>query len=258
VTTGADIVRAARRYIGVKETPRGSNRQQFGARYGMNGVAWCSIFVAEVLADVGIDVRRLVTPGYASCEMALAGFRAKHWTVPNSAAQPGDVVFYQFDRDRAADHTGIIESVTGGHLVAIEGNTGVGHDTNGGAVMERQRSWSLVKGIGRIPGLGQPPKATPQPPSAPHPNPDAAPIPMVHLEDDMPGYLFKSNDGQVWLTNGLDIGPVPAATGAELQAKVNELLFLGLANNQHDSAGNVVIPQNQRFIDDCRRRKAAA
>lgn len=31
--------------LGTSETPPGSNRQKYGAAYGMNGVAWCAIFV---------------------------------------------------------------------------------------------------------------------------------------------------------------------------------------------------------------------
>lgn len=31
-------------FVGVKESPAGSNRQQFGVWYGWNGVAWCAIF----------------------------------------------------------------------------------------------------------------------------------------------------------------------------------------------------------------------
>lgn len=243
--TTADILTTATREIGYTESPRGSNRTKFGAWYGMNGQPWCSIFVAWVFGQQGVDLRRLVTPGYASCEMALVGYRAKRWTIAPSAAGPGDVVFFQFDRDAASDHTGIVQSVGGGKLVTIEGNTGHRNNTNGGAVMRRDRSWSQVSGVARVPGLvAVPPGGQPIPPPAPHPNVEAKPTPIVPKESDMRSYLIKSSDGRIWNTDGLSRRPVSTP------ANVQKLVFLGQVSNAHDSAGNIEIPTDDAYLSD--------
>lgn len=245
MATAAQIVATAASQIGVTEKPRGTNRTPYGAWYGMNGQPWCSIFVAWCYAQHDIDLRRVVTPGYASCEMALVAYRAKRWTLAPSAAQPGDIVFFQFDRDRAADHTGIVESVTGGRLVTVEGNTGATNQTNGGAVMRRTRSWAQVKGVARVPLLtATAPPAAPIPAPAPHPNPDAAPAFTPPQESEMRSYLIKSSDGRIWNTDGLVRRPVATPEN------VKKLVFLGQVSNAHDSAGNVQIPTDDAFLSD--------
>ena len=62
---------------------------------------------------------------------------------------PGDIVLYNFDSRPDADHCGICESAGGGKVTCIEGNTSVTSDDNGGKVMRRTRSQSLVLGAYR-------------------------------------------------------------------------------------------------------------
>ena len=61
----------------------------------------------------------------------------------------GDVVIYDFPGGAATDHCGIVEAAEAETLTAIEGNTAVGNDSNGGAVMRRSRSLRLVVGAVR-------------------------------------------------------------------------------------------------------------
>ena len=63
--------------------------------------------------------------------------------------QPGDIIFYNFHGKAAAEHVGICESAGGSSIVTIEGNTGVGNDANGGAVMRRTRSLGQIVGAYR-------------------------------------------------------------------------------------------------------------
>ena len=63
--------------------------------------------------------------------------------------QPGDIVIYDWGRDGVPDHCGIIETVGGSSVVAIEGNTAVGNDSNGGEVMRRTRTLSQIIGAVR-------------------------------------------------------------------------------------------------------------
>lgn len=76
-------------------------------------------------------------------------FKNQNRLVDPKSARPGDLVFYQFDTDAYADHIGIVESVTATGVVAIEGNTSVTSNDNGGAVMRRSRKWSCVMAVAR-------------------------------------------------------------------------------------------------------------
>lgn len=176
MTTPQLFVATAAAEIGYTESPRGSNRTKYGQWYGLNGEPWCSIFVAYCAARVGQDVRRLAE-NWAYTPSALDGLRKRGMTVPNNQARAGDIVFFDFPPRDRTQHVGIIESASPQGLVTIEGNTGVGNDANGGAVMRRQRRWADVTGIGRLNWA-----PAPQPP---------APIPaqIPQEDDDMAAYI---------------------------------------------------------------------
>ena len=112
--------------------------------YGENGVPYCAMFVSWVFAHAGASCTGL--PG-AYCPTMLAAGN----TVSPSSAQPGDVVYYDWNGDGESDHVGIVEENQGSYLVTIEGNTstGSGSQTNGGVVARRQRAWDYVCGIVR-------------------------------------------------------------------------------------------------------------
>ena len=66
--------------------------------------------------------------------------------------QPGDIVFYDWKGNHTKrDHVGIVLEVYNGgaSILAIEGNTAVGNDSNGGQVMERPRDRKYITGYGR-------------------------------------------------------------------------------------------------------------
>ena len=63
--------------------------------------------------------------------------------------RPGDVVIYDFPGGGVTDHCGIVESAAADTVTAIEGNTAVGNDSNGGMVMRRNRTLRLVVGAVR-------------------------------------------------------------------------------------------------------------
>lgn len=137
------ILDIARAEIGVRESPAGSNCQKYGKAYGWDGVAWCAIFVWWCFHQVDADA--LLPKKTASCwEMMDAAKKAGIWKV--SGFKPGDVLIYKFG---ASYHTGICESVSGNTVTAIEGNTGISNDANGGMVMRRRRSVAFVKGAVR-------------------------------------------------------------------------------------------------------------
>lgn len=194
MTTVTDVLALARSQIGTTEHPRGSNRTPYGVAYGMNGVAWCSIFVWWVFRQCGIDLRAEVAMGYSDCDTALDGFRRRGWVVSRKDARPGDIVFYDMSSvdGSGADHTGIIETVVRVGVIAIEGNTSDrGSQTNGGAVLRKTRSWAAVKAVCRVPMLGAP--TTPPPPGPSTPTPPKPPPAPPTIEDDMVKYISNGS-----------------------------------------------------------------
>lgn len=91
-------------------------------------------------------------------------FKAKGQLVPVRDAKLGDLVFYQFDKDSYADHIGIVEKVSKTGVTAIEGNTSVTSNDNGGAVMRRNRKWSCIMAVAR-PDWSLVSQESPAPPS---------------------------------------------------------------------------------------------
>lgn len=143
MATAKQILEIARKEIGVKESPAGSNRQKYGDAYGWTGVAWCAQFVWWCFHQADAD--GLLPKKTASCwELMNEAKKAGLWVTSNF--RPGDVLIYQFG---ASYHTGICESVAGNTITAIEGNTGINNNANGGMVMRRKRSVAFVKGAVR-------------------------------------------------------------------------------------------------------------
>jgi hypothetical protein len=167
--TAADLIRIAEGQVGYVEqggsTGHNGNLTQFGKAYGLDGYAWCSIFVWWCFHTLGIDVRHTVAANYSGAEQAMEGFFRHGWKVAGTDHQPhpGDVVFFHFDGEHSgANHTGIVVSADAGGVHTIEGNTSTGDrgsQVNGGGVYRRYRRWGVVIGYGRYPL----PTAAPQP-----------------------------------------------------------------------------------------------
>ena len=139
VSRGQLLLKEARAHLGTKESPPNSNRVLFSTWYGLVG-SWCAMFVSYCSVKVGIgSFKRGVH--YAYVPFIVADARAGRNNlvlVHYSNVQPGDYVCYDWNGDGTADHVGIFEKkISSTQFVAIEGNTAVGNDSNGGEVMER-------------------------------------------------------------------------------------------------------------------------
>jgi len=152
VSSVARVLHLAAAELGYREQPPGSNRTKYGAWYGADGQPWCAMFVSWVLAQAGIILPIQNARGFAFCPYGVNWFK-KNGLWHTSNPQPGDVVFFDWYPGTArsgAWHVGFVESVRAdGTLVTIEGNTSVASNDNGGQVMRRSRSRSLVLGFGR-------------------------------------------------------------------------------------------------------------
>ena len=143
-----DILKTALAEVGVTEYPPNSNKVKYNtAYYGkeVSGAAypWCCVFVWWVFAQH----EPCLVKKTASCAELGEWFNKNgRWF---SEPEVGDIVFYHFNtNDRWTNHVGIVKSINGNVIEAIEGNTSVNSDDNGGAVMIRQRSSNIV-GYGR-------------------------------------------------------------------------------------------------------------
>ncbi|HEY6053209.1 MAG TPA: peptidoglycan-binding protein [Gaiellaceae bacterium] len=156
-TSGQKALAEAVKHVGDCEKPSGSNKTQYGHWFGVDGVPWCNIFVSYCF-KIGAGVT--ITPGFkgAGCypngctyvPTTEAWLRATGQWIGRSEPQPGDIAIYNWDGG-VPDHIGIVEQyLGGGKFNAIEGNTSVGNDSNGGEVMRRLRYVSQVDGFGRL------------------------------------------------------------------------------------------------------------
>lgn len=154
MATANDVLNVARGEIGYsrwKDPEQGTKYGRWfrdvlgwGSYYGQNGVPYCGMFVSYVFNKAGATAAGL--PGAYTPTMLSAGKTAgKSVAVKN--AQPGDLVYFDWQGDGVTDHVGIVESNNGSYLTTIEGNTSDGNNSNGGLVMRRTRKYSTVSGV---------------------------------------------------------------------------------------------------------------
>ena len=166
VSPGMRALQVARKQadIGVTEVPPDSNQTKYGKWYGENGVPWCAIFVSWCFEEAKpFFLFRWVRFKYAYCPFVVGdaragrnGLRVVSW----SDVRPGDLALYDWPGESSgtADHIGIVDKVTNrtsGTFQAIEGNTSAtGSQDNGGAVLRKQRTTSLVQVFVRVSTVG--------------------------------------------------------------------------------------------------------
>jgi len=158
---GLAALAEAAKHIGVMEAPPESNRTPFGVWFGVDGVAWCNVFVSYCFA---IGANYIIGSNYPGGKGAglypgkgctyvpttEAWLRVTGMWIGRATPLPGDIAIYNWDGGEP-DHIGIVSKWLGqGDFEAIEGNTAIGNDSNGGAVMRRTRNLTQVDGFGRV------------------------------------------------------------------------------------------------------------
>lgn len=138
------VLKVARGEIGTAEKPKNSNNVKYNTWYykqevwdGKNGgkYPWCMAFVQWCFNEAGFPLPYKT----ASCSALLDWYKKNAPKLVHSEPQRGDIVIYK-------GHTGIFEKIGPDpkYMYVIEGNTAVGNDDNGGAVMERYRKVSTA------------------------------------------------------------------------------------------------------------------
>lgn len=145
------IIAVAKKEIGTKEFPANSNKVKYNDWFYNKKdysklAAWCGTFVSWVFNEAGFPLGTIdYTRGFAGCPYAVE--HVEKWGVIVKDPLPGDVVFFDWEVDKKQDHTGIFEfdNGDGKTFSTIEGNTSVGNNSDGGAVMPRtKRPYSLA------------------------------------------------------------------------------------------------------------------
>jgi hypothetical protein len=168
----------------------------FGKWFGANHTAWCAEFVSYCFTKggAGYVVQGIQNKtGYLSCRAGIAGMKKRGYKqVPVKDAQPGDIIFFDWDHDHDPDHTGIVlkNNPKKGQITCREGNTsrGDGSRSDGGQVAERVRFYTSVFAVFRpnwkpvtktAPVAAAPAVAPAAPVAAPsNAKPVAAPVPV--------------------------------------------------------------------------------
>lgn len=79
------------------------------------------------------------------CPTMYSQAAKKKMTVSWGNHKFGDIILFDFNRNKTADHIGIVIDKPGSIVRTIEGNTGSGSNTNGGQVQIRSRAKSTTK-----------------------------------------------------------------------------------------------------------------
>jgi hypothetical protein len=153
-TVRVAALKRARTQLGVTESPPDSNRCKYTDWYGMVG-PWCAMFVTWSFELGATDVRKQAPSfirgkQYAYVPYVVGDARAaRNGLTTTDDPRPGDLVCYDWQRDGEYDHIGIFEQweIGTGTFTAIEGNTSVDNNSNGGQVMRRHRDVSRQRTV---------------------------------------------------------------------------------------------------------------
>jgi hypothetical protein len=137
------IIAEAKRYIGVTEVPRGSNRgtqiDYWIAECGLDpkgAFAWCAAFVGQV----GRQALGTAWPVPRSASVAtLVAWASGKPGVLLDTAVPGDLIFFWHANLKRYAHVGVVTAVVGTDVQTIEGNTAPDGGREGWGVMAKHR-----------------------------------------------------------------------------------------------------------------------
>jgi hypothetical protein len=135
---GRDVLTFANSWDGYREDPPGSNRTMFGKWYGLDGYAWCAMFVSYCLSKQGFYFKQAYVP-----YIVENARRNRDKTFITTNPQPGHMVCFDWDYDYTYDHIGFFShwiNKPAGVFATVEGNTSgdnTGSQSNGGGVHKR-------------------------------------------------------------------------------------------------------------------------
>ena len=132
--------------VAVALTQEGNGGDTYWSWYGFSSrEEWCACFVSWCADQCGY-IDSGVVPRFSLCSDGVDWFSARGQFQDGSyVPAAGDIIFFDWGSDGGVDHVGIVESVSGGTVNTIEGNSGD---------KVARRSYSI--GDSRIYGYGVP------------------------------------------------------------------------------------------------------
>jgi hypothetical protein len=151
------VLAVAKKYVDEGYKEGANNDTIFGKFYGMNNQPWCAMFISFCFAEVGLSslVAAQSKKGFAYCPAAVDWFKKHNQLVPVEQAQPGDIIFFDFDGNKAtAEHVEIcyVAQHDKKQLVTFGGNTapsGAGSQANGDGCYKKTRPYDKVCAVAR-------------------------------------------------------------------------------------------------------------
>ena len=103
----------------------GNRGDVYWSWYGFHSrVEWCACFVSWCADQCGY-IESGAMPKFSLCSAGVDWFERKgQFRDASYVPAPGDIIFFDWGNDGSINHVGIVESVTGGKVNTIEGNSG--------------------------------------------------------------------------------------------------------------------------------------
>ena len=111
--------------VQVAASQEGKGGTTYWRWYGFGGrVEWCAYFVSWC-ADQSGYIQSGVIPKFSLCSDGVKWFESKgRFRDGSYTPVAGDIIFFDWGNNGTIDHVGIVESVSGGTVNTIEGNSG--------------------------------------------------------------------------------------------------------------------------------------
>ena len=111
--------------VQVAASQEGKGGTTYWSWYGFGSrVEWCACFVSWC-ADQSGYIQSGVIPKFSLCSDGVKWFESKgRFRDGSYTPVAGDIIFFDWGNNGTIDHVGIVESVSGGTINTIEGNSG--------------------------------------------------------------------------------------------------------------------------------------
>lgn len=139
------LLELARAELGTREFPPGSNKVKYNDAFDWGNIHWCLVFIWWLFRELGIQ--HLFFDGEKCAYVPAFQDWARKQGLLVKEPRAGDLICFDFNGNGQADHIGLCESWDGTYITTIDGNTGVGNEANGGAVMRRRRHKQYIVAV---------------------------------------------------------------------------------------------------------------
>ncbi|MCC8182921.1 MAG: lysozyme family protein [Clostridiales bacterium] len=111
--------------VAVALSQEGNSGETYWRWFGFDSrVDWCACFVSWCADQCGL-IDAGTVPKFSLCTDGAAWFADQGRLMDGSyIPSAGDIIFFDWGGDGSADHVGIVESVSGGRVYTVEGNSG--------------------------------------------------------------------------------------------------------------------------------------